>query len=219
MLFSDEKIRADYADFAAADCRQFGSVLSGWRDEETVVRARADEPEAFIEKMLAELPILGWTEFRVDSKEVFACPLGEFLHYYESSGTMSGPVAVPKALDDLAANTINIGEIWCRLLAPADSALILINGPVAPAGYQFEKVMEYLDVLSLRLWVDNVTGDYTRILRLSRELFISTYMGFPSRLLECCISRTGTERPCPDSVNCCSWPSRPARRCYGARSA
>jgi phenylacetate-CoA ligase len=215
MLFSDRKVRADYADFvdrqiaavrrahageedlpalhadklirtlvAAADSRQFGTVLAGWRDEETVVRARADEPEAFVEKMLAELAVLGRAEFRSGSRAVFTRPMGEFLHYYESSGTTGDPVAAPKALDDLAANTINIGEMWGRVLTPADSALILINGPFAPAGYQFEKVMEYLGVLSLRLWVDNVTGDYTRILRLLRELSISTYVGSPSRLLE-----------------------------------
>ncbi|OXM64712.1 hypothetical protein CF165_26115 [Amycolatopsis vastitatis] len=215
MLFSDGKVRADYADFvdrqiaavrrvhageedlpalhadklvrtlvAAADSRQFGSVLAGWRDEETVVRARADEPAVFVEKMLAELAVLSQAEFRSGSSAVFTRPIGEFLHYYESSGTTGDPVAAPKALDDLAANTINIGEMWRRVLTPADSALILINGPFAPAGYQFEKVMEYLGVLSLRLWVDNVTGDYTRILRLLRELSVSTYVGSPSRLLE-----------------------------------
>jgi phenylacetate-CoA ligase len=127
----------------------------------------------------------GQAEFRSGSSEVFTRPIGEFLHYYESSGTTGDPVAAPKALDDLAANTINIGQMWRRVLTPADSALILINGPFAPAGYQFEKVMEYLGVLSLRLWVDNVTGDYTRILRLLRELSVSTYVGgSPSRLLE-----------------------------------
>ena len=215
MLFSDGKVRADYADFvdrqitsvrrvhageedlpalhadklirtlaAAARSRKFGDVLAGWRDEETAVRARADEPEVFIEKVLAELAVLGRAEFRSGSSEVFTRPMGEFLHYYESSGTTGDPVAAPKALDDLTANTINIGEMWGRVLTTADSALILINGPFAPAGYQFEKVMEYLGVLSVRLWVDNVTGDYTRILRLLRELSINTYVGSPSRLLE-----------------------------------
>lgn len=180
-LHADKLIRTLVA---AADSRQFGSVLTGWRDEETVVRARADEPQVFVEKMLAELAVLGQAEFRSGSSAVFTRPVGEFLHYYESSGTTGDPVAAPKALDDLTANTINIGEMWGRLLTPADSAVILINGPFAPAGYQFEKVMEYLGVLSVRLWVDNVTGDYTRILRLLRELSISTYVGSPSRLLE-----------------------------------
>jgi phenylacetate-CoA ligase len=169
---------------AAADSRRFGGVLAGWRHEETVLRARTDDPEAFVEKMLAELAVLGQKEFRSGSREVFTRPTSEFLHYYESSGTTGDPVAAPKALDDLAANTINIGEMWGRVLTPTDSALILINGPFAPAGYQFEKVMEYLGLLSVRLWVDNVTGDYTRILRLLRELSISTYVGSPSRLLE-----------------------------------
>lgn len=169
---------------AAADSRRFGSVLAGWRDKETAVRALADAPEKFIEKMLAELAVTSRAEFRSGSRDVFTRPIGEFLHYYESSGTTGDPAAAPKALDDLAVNTINIGEMWGRVLTREDSALILINGPFAPAGYQFERVMEYLGVLSLRLWVDNVTGDYTRILRLLRELSISTYVGAPSRLLE-----------------------------------
>jgi phenylacetate-CoA ligase len=180
-LHADKLIRTLVA---AADSRWFGGVLSDWRHEETVMRARADEPAAFVEKMLAKLAVLGQAEFRSGSREVFTRPASEFLHYYESSGTTGDPVAAPKALDDLAANTINIGEMWGRMLTPTDSALILINGPFAPAGYQFEKVMEYLGLLSVRLWVDNVTGDYTRILRLLRELSISTYVGSPSRLLE-----------------------------------
>ncbi|GAA2785262.1 phenylacetate--CoA ligase family protein [Crossiella cryophila] len=169
---------------AAADSPRFSGSLARWRDKEPVVRERDEEPSAFIEKTLAELPILTRAEFRAGSREVFTRPVNEFLHYYESSGTTGDPVAAPKALEDLAANTINIGEMWGRVLGPSDSALILINGPFAPAGYQFEKVLEYLGLLSVRLWVDNVTGDYTRILRLLRELSISTYVGSPSRLLE-----------------------------------
>lgn len=125
-LHADKLIRTLVA---AADSRQFGSVLAGWRDEETVVRARADEPEAFVEKMLAELAVLSRAEFRSDSRAVFTRPMGEFLHYYESSGTTGDPVAAPRAVDDLAVNTINIGEMWGRVLTPTDSALILINGP------------------------------------------------------------------------------------------
>ncbi|GGZ29491.1 hypothetical protein GCM10010387_23580 [Streptomyces inusitatus] len=93
-------------------------------------------------------------------------------------------LAAPKALDDLVANTINIGELWARILSPADRALILINAPFAPAAYQFEKVLEYLQVMSLRPWVDNITGDYTRVLRLIRELKVNVFVGPPSRLLE-----------------------------------
>ncbi|UMP07001.1 phenylacetate--CoA ligase family protein [Amycolatopsis sp. EV170708-02-1] len=182
---------------AAADSRQFGSALAGWRDKETAIRALADPPETFVEKMLAELAVLSRAEFRSGSRDVFTRPIGEFLHYYESSGTTGDPAAAPKALDDLAVNTINIGEMWGRLLTPEDSALVLINGPFAPAGYQFEKVMEYLGVLSLRLWVDNVTGDYTRILRLVRELSISTYVGAPSRLLEMLHFAYRTGEPVP----------------------
>lgn len=182
---------------AAAGAKRFGSSLAGWRDEETVSRARADEPQAFVDKMLTELDVLGRAEFRSGSRDLFARPINDFLHYYESSGTTGDPVAAPKALDDLAANTINIGEMWGRVLAPDDSVLILINGPFAPAGYQFEKVMEYLGLLSVRLWVDNVTGDYTRILRLLRELSISTYVGSPSRLLEMLHFAYGHGEPLP----------------------
>jgi len=56
-------------------------------------------------------------------------------------------------VEDLVVNTMNIGEMWGRLLRPGDTALILINGPFAPAGYQFEKVLEYLSVMSIRSWV------------------------------------------------------------------
>src|SRR5262249_31949809 len=101
-----------------------------------------------------------------------------------SSGTTGDPVAAPKAVDDLVVNTVNIGEMWGRLIGPQDRALNLINGPFAPAGYQFEKVLEYLGVMSIRVWADNVTGDYTRILRLTRELSVNVYVGSASRLLE-----------------------------------
>lgn len=38
--------------------------------------------------------------------------------------------------------------------------------------------------MSLRPWVDNITGDYTRVLRLTRELGVNVFVGPPSRLLE-----------------------------------
>ena len=85
-----------------------------------MLRDGKSTPE-FVEKMLAELAVLSQAEFRSGSSAVFTRPIGEFLHYYESSGTTGDPVAAPKALDDLAANTINIGEMWRRVLAGVDS--------------------------------------------------------------------------------------------------
>ncbi|MFC9862045.1 MULTISPECIES: phenylacetate--CoA ligase family protein [unclassified Streptomyces] len=149
-----------------------------------VAKAAGTEPERAIGDLLTELPFLPKKALSEGGHRAFTRGLSEFLHYYESSGTTGNPVAAPKALDDLVANTINIGELWARILSPADRALILINAPFAPAAYQFEKVLEYLQVLSLRPWVDNITGDYTRVLRLTRELGVNVFVGPPSRLLE-----------------------------------
>lgn len=142
-----------------------------------VAKAAGTEPERAIGDLLTELPFLPKKALSEGGHRAFTRGLSEFLHYYESSGTTGNPVAAPKALDDLVANTINIGELWARILSPADRALILINAPFAPAAYQFEKVLEYLQVLSLRPWVDNITGDYTRVLRLTRELGVNVFVG------------------------------------------
>jgi phenylacetate-CoA ligase len=117
-------------------------------------------------------------------RDAFTRELADFVHYYESSGTTGNPAAAPKAIDDLVVNTINIGEMWSRILRPTDIGLILINAPFAPAAYQFEKILEYLEVMSFRPWVDNITGDYTRVLRLLAELGATVFVGPPSRLLE-----------------------------------
>ncbi|GAA2251254.1 hypothetical protein GCM10010232_44060 [Streptomyces amakusaensis] len=151
---------------------------------ELLALAERTAPERAIGDILARLPLLPKTALSDSGHQAFTRELSEFLHYYESSGTTGNPVAAPKALDDLVANTINIGELWARILSPADRALILINAPFAPAAYQFEKVLEYLQVMSLRPWVDNITGDYTRVLRLIRELKVNVFVGPPSRLLE-----------------------------------
>ncbi|MFI2211395.1 phenylacetate--CoA ligase family protein [Streptomyces sp. NPDC020141] len=151
---------------------------------ELVARAERTPPERAIDDILPRLPFLPKTALSGSGHRAFTRGLSEFLHYYESSGTTGNPVAAPKALDDLVVNTINIGELWARILSPADRALILINAPFAPAAYQFEKVLEYLQVMSLRPWVDNITGDYTRVLRLVRELEVNVFVGPPSRLLE-----------------------------------
>lgn len=135
-------------------------------------------------EMLAPIPMLSKMELGAKGSGAFTRATSEFLHYYESSGTTGDPLPAPKALDDLSANTINIGEMWSRVVKTGDTALILINAPFAPAAYQFEKVLEYLGVMSLRPWVDNITGDYSRLLRLTEQLNANIYVGPPSRLLE-----------------------------------
>lgn len=146
----------------------------------------AGDPDArqVLDEILPSLPFLGKKELSEFGQGAFTRGLDEFLHYYESSGTTGNPAAAPKALDDLLPNTINLGEMWARLLRPKDIALILINAPFAPAAYQFEKVLEYLQVTSLRPWVDNITGNYARVLRLTADLGVNVFVGPPSRLLE-----------------------------------
>ncbi|MEV7187867.1 hypothetical protein [Kitasatospora sp. NPDC093102] len=167
---------------AAVRSPMYAGTLTG----ELAERLRSDTPLPPAEALdaFAALPFLGKKEFGGHGAGAFTRPLSEFLHYYESSGTTGDPAPAPKAVDDLLVNTLNIGETWGRLLQPADVALILINAPFAPAAYQFEKVLEYLGVMSFRPWVDNITGDYTRVLRLISELNANVYVGPPSRLLE-----------------------------------
>ncbi|MFF5532326.1 phenylacetate--CoA ligase family protein [Streptomyces cinerochromogenes] len=177
----------------AALGRKFTATLqaaleSGLYERDTLAgladKALAAAPESVIADLVPQLPFLPKQSLSVGGHKAFTRGLSEFLHYYESSGTTGNPVAAPKALDDLVVNTINIGEQWGRILERSDRALILINAPFAPAAYQFEKVLEYLQVMSLRPWVDNITGDYTRVLRLTRELGVNVFVGPPSRLLE-----------------------------------
>lgn len=134
-------------------------------------------------EVLGALPLLPRSELSAHSHATFTVPLGEFLHYYETSGTTGPASAAPKADDDLIVNTVNIGEMWARFLSPGDIALILIIGALAPAPYQFEKVFEYLGITSLRPTVDYIDGDYSKVLRLIDELSVNVFVGAPSRLL------------------------------------
>lgn len=168
----------------AACSELFADSLGMWRTGDVLAMLATKLPGEVLAAVLPQLPILDRSELRERSRAAFTRPSTDFLHYYESSGTTGDPVAAPKAVDDLIVNTMNIGEMWGRFLCRDDSALILINGPFAPAGYQFEKVLEYVGVMSVRLWTDNVTGDYTRVLRIAQELGMNTYVGTASRLLE-----------------------------------
>lgn len=135
-------------------------------------------------QVLSAFPLLEKRVYANSGFDALALPIGEFLHYYESSGTTGDPMAAPKASTDLIINTMNIGELWARVLKPDDIALILINAPFAPASYQFEKVLEYLGIMSFRPWVDNVSGDYSRVIRLIEQLNANVFVGPPSRLLQ-----------------------------------
>jgi phenylacetate-CoA ligase len=162
----------------AAKSKLYNETLAAWRDDDVVAAARRQPPSTFLAETFAAVPLLEKNRLRDNSRDAFTRSADDFLHYYESSGTTGDPVAAPKSVDDLVVNTTNIGEMWGRLLRPGDRALNLINGPFAPAGYQLEKVLEYVGILSLRLWVDN-----TRVLRLLDELSVNIYVGSPSRLL------------------------------------
>ncbi|WP_107072754.1 phenylacetate--CoA ligase family protein [Streptomyces vietnamensis] len=168
----------------AARSEIHGENLREWSDGEFVRRMLRETPGRLLGEFFPTIPLLSRSALRKSPRGALTRPMRHFLHYYESSGTTGDPVAAPKAVDDLIINTVNIGEMWGRVLEEGDSALILINGPFAPAGYQFEKVLEYLGLTSVRLWVDQVTGDYSRVLRIVRELGINTYVGAPSRLTE-----------------------------------
>ncbi|MEV6258547.1 phenylacetate--CoA ligase family protein [Nocardia sp. NPDC051929] len=136
-----------------------------------------------LESLLNSIPLLGKRDWGDHSYAAFAQPIHEFLHYYETSGTTGPASAAPKALDDLIVNTTNVGEMWARLLTPTDVALILITAPLGPAPYQFEKVFEYLGIMSLKPWVDYIDGDYTKVLDLIDKLSVNVFVGAPSRLL------------------------------------
>lgn len=136
-----------------------------------------------VEEVLPRIRLLDKFDSNARSYEAFSLPIYRFLHYYETSGTTGQPAATPKALDDLIINTVNIGEMWARLLTPRDVALILIIAPLGPAPYQFEKVFEYLGIMSVKPWVDYIDGDYTKVLDLIDKLSVSVFVGAPSRLL------------------------------------
>ena len=198
----------------AADAPLYADSLHQWRDPGFLAWARQLPASAVLGEILPALPMLPREELRRRATEVFTRPTDSFLHYFESSGTTGDPVAAPKAIDDLIVNTMNIGEMWGRLLGEGDVALILINGPFAPAGYQFEKVLEYLGVMSTRLWADNVTGDYARILRTVREISANVYVGTASRLLELLhyVSRSGEPAPRFDHLMLMAEQTGPALR-------
>ncbi|MEV6328801.1 hypothetical protein [Streptomyces sp. NPDC051909] len=180
------------ADLAAVHAGKLVTALAAaaasplYRDrlDEPLRAAVGADPSALLRDVFPALPLLGKGELATSGGAAFTRPLTEFLHYYESSGTTGDPVAAPKAIDDLVVNTINIGTLWAQILEPDDVALVLINAPFAPAAYQFEKVLEYLGVMSFRPWVDNITGNYHRVLRLIAELGANVFVGPPSRLLE-----------------------------------
>jgi phenylacetate-CoA ligase len=171
---------------AASRSKLYANLLPEWTNEETkksIAIGHMLDPDILLDKVFTALPLLDKRDLSRCGYDALARKTTEFLHYYESSGTTSDPIAAPKALDDLLVNTANIGEMWGRLLSPDDVALILIIAPLAPAPYQFEKVLEYLGVMSFRPWVDYIDGNYTKVLQLVHDLSANVFVGAPSRLL------------------------------------
>lgn len=145
-------------------------------------RAGASSQEQ-VREMLAQLPLLPKDALRDSGLDALTLPVPAYFHWWETSGTTGPATAAPKSLPDLIPNTVNIGEMWAQFLSPKDVVLILIIASIGPAPYQFEKVAEYLGMMSVKPWVEYVDGDYGKVLRQIRELGVNTYIGAPSRLL------------------------------------
>lgn len=160
-----------------------------------LLHSAPDGPQSI--SRFTDLPLMAKGNSRTRGHDAFGLPINQFLHYYETSGTTGPPWAAPKALDDLIVNTVNIGEMWARMLTPADVALILIIAPLGPAPYQFEKVFEYLGIMSVRPWVEYIDGDYARVLDLIDSLSVNIFVGAPSRLLAMIQFAVRNHRPIP----------------------
>ncbi len=145
---------------------------------------RAAPPQEALALYARRWPLLGKEQVRAAGLGALTAPLHESVQYFESSGSTGDATPAPKAWPDYLRNTINIGRGWRDALTAQSVALMLINAPFAPAPFQFQRVLEYLGVTFLRPWVDNVSGDYRRILRLVHELGVDAFIGPPSRLLQ-----------------------------------
>lgn len=147
--------------------------------------ALRDGPAAAALSLYTETwPALSKLELRAAGLGALTAPVHDTVQYFESSGSTGDATAAPKAWPDYLRNTVNIGQGWRRALGPESVALMLINAPFAPAPFQFQRVLEYLGVTFMRPWVDNVSGDYRRVLRLVDELGVDAFVGPPSRLLQ-----------------------------------
>lgn len=143
-----------------------------------------NDPDVFIEEIFPQLPIITKSILLKYNTTCFTIDRNKFLHYYESSGTTGIPVPASKTIDDFIWNTVNIGEMWGSFLNQDDVAIILINAPFAPAPYQMEKVAEYIGMMSYRPYVDNLTGNHTRVLKLMDETNTNVFIGPASGLIE-----------------------------------
>jgi phenylacetate-CoA ligase len=145
---------------------------------------REDDAHEGLEAYQRTQPILTKSAVRAAGLSALAQPISNIVQYFESSGSTGDATPAPKAWSDYVRNTINIATGWERVFSEASVALVLINAPFAPAPHQFQRVIEYLGVPFVRPWVDNVSGDYARVLRLIDELSVDTFVGPPSRLLQ-----------------------------------
>jgi phenylacetate-CoA ligase len=163
------------------------ALYAGWeqsRWDAVLGGLRAGSPQEALATYARHCPPLGKPEVRAAGLRALTQPLHETVQYFESSGSTGDATPAPKAWPDYLCNTINIGRGWRDRLSAESVALMLINAPFAPAPFQFQRVLEYLGVTFLRPWVDNVSGDYRRILRLMHELQVDAFIGPPSRLLQ-----------------------------------
>jgi phenylacetate-CoA ligase len=133
--------------------------------------------------LLRRLPTISKADAHRVGGDVLALRRASLLNYFETSGTTGLPTPAPKSLDEIVINTVNFGESWAEFLTPHDRALILINTPQGPAAFQFEKVFNYLGVMTFRTWVDTVRNDYGRVLEILERCQPNIWAGPASQLI------------------------------------
>lgn len=134
-------------------------------------------------ELLRALPLTGKADAHAVGEEVLAYRRERLAHYFETTGTTGAPTPAPKSLTELVVNTVNFGESWAEFLTPQDRALVLINTPQGPAAHQFEKVFNYLEIMTFRTWVDTLRNDYGRVLEIVERCNPTVWAGPPSQLI------------------------------------
>lgn len=134
-------------------------------------------------EILNKLPIIEKKQYRKISDEVLKVRRNLLLNYFETSGTTDTPVPAPKSLNDLLINTVNFGEHWTNFLNENDVALILINAAQGPAPFQFERVLNYMGIMTFRTWIDTVRSDYGRVIKIAQSIKPTIFVGPPSQLI------------------------------------
>jgi phenylacetate-CoA ligase len=163
-------------------------------------------------ELLRALPLTGKADAHRVGEEVLAFRRDRLAHYFETTGTTGTPTPAPKSLAELAVNTVNFGESWAEFLTPQDRALVLINTPQGPAAHQFEKVLNYLGIMTFRTWVDTLRNDYGRVLEIIERCGPTVWAGPPSQLINLYehAHRVGAKPPQFEKVLLTGEPSGPA---------